>query len=87
MPTRVSAPRGPLLSSGCGRAGRWGDARLGPAHAHTQSHLPMGAVALGPPASRWKDWSWGLGGWGSWSGIEGCPGPLVTWLGRSQSIC
>lgn len=87
MSTRVLAPRGPLLSSGCRRAGCWGDARLGPACAQTQSHLPTGAVASGSPASRWKDRSWGLGAGGSLSGIEGCPGPLVTWLGRGHSVC
>lgn len=86
MSTRVSAPRGPLLSSGCRRGWVLGDARLGPACAQMQSHLPTGAVASGP---RHLDGRTGAGGWGwgSLSGIEGCPGPLVTWLGRGHSVC
>ena len=76
MSTRVLAPRGPLLSSSCRRAGCWGDARLGPACAQTQSHLPTGAVTSG---SRHLDGRTGAGGWGLGGACQGSKAAQGPW--------
>lgn len=76
MATRVSAPHGLLLSCGCRRAGCWGDTRLGPARAQTQSLLPT----MPRPWCPWHlDGRTGVGSWGLEGACQGKKSAQGPW--------